>query len=1343
MTRHEYHIMHEFVLTAKTTVDAYMWCDVLATAHKVMYYCRLESSFASLLVVTADLAGICIALMCATHFKLTLKDSSILRSTLRQNKELSEFGAMQPDRILHVFPTAPLADAQKVSVIFTGVVRGYIDGFDVTFGETAGGIARLTTAINELKSDALNAGRGTLLLDLGQVMGYTAYDIILKGQPQMYYLNQMKYDAVGVGDSDFFLGQDETYTWYTGKTFAVISSTLEFINENQMANVAVKSHTVSVVLPGGSQTVDIGILSYTSSTFCRSVVCTSESGIFKTIVNDLKVALVTEEAKLIAAGVTNIVLLSSSNLNGNYDSTLVPALEEVDFHLYSHQVGEDLGESNWYGTNATEFIQYETNKKGKEVITAGLYYYGIYTGNLDMDFGQNPPTLLSSSRRLLRECVNASYPAGCVMEDSAMKTYMGTVEAQMEAAGENLLTHTDEAHSNGNHTCRRQNCTLGTIYATGVKESLPSCQIGLVNGGAIREGFQVGPITFVDLLAAYPFTDQLRKIEIKGNILFSVLEHSVSFLPTNISNDTEWNTAVLEGGTGAFLHFAGLRFLYDSKRKVGSRVFNVEVLQQVSSGETQWIQADRESVYSVCLSTFLYYGGDGYTMFNESLSAIDYGATTLSSVQSYIAKTNPKLTYFLGFNSANEDFQYSLSCGTKSCINGLCHIYSQCSCYSGWAATDCGVVSPNSTNLTSYCDVGQDSTYYPLDVDLVEVSIGGYIYTVTVLVGLVGIFVFGAIIVWRHYLRHWSITQTQPDTADNLSDDDLKSNFKIEELEKSGTNLIAIVQFVFESLQTVAFAFIVQVDWDWPTILSAMVRLVGTRISNEWVIWLISSLSLLWIIYALILISEADGTVSQYAIGRLFLLPSATYLSFYAGVGYVPTVGGLLEVFNCQAVSVNGVEIAFVHQFCPSECFGVGHWVMMAMATICLVLYAPLMIYTVHVWQELDRYLQLKFNPKYLLLVLSAKSCMIVAKVFFGGVSEPYLAILICVYITMGFITFKYPPCNVVGFNYFVPLPYMAGLFASITLLVLIVIDNQSGTTAALCSVLPTTIFIVVYFMAACKRTTLKLRRKSKVSLQRFEVLKKVIGGIRKTSVSPSEQSGADNASNRDSKSSKGSKASHRLSVFHEGLLGRTYDNYRRDLESEQWADISGFLNNYITLVVKKSDLPEEDKLRLIAMLDHVVLNKNKMIDALYKGTCDFKRRKHSFGNQNVEGSESFLFELNNFIILTLPIEYHNQFRTLTTSLLTKKKSVGLSCLHLNDLHSEQNSKTSNTDSSTSSQNENQESNILEISIKVPQQDQLSVNSEKNSSATDIMRTEEDDNSIKESVDLKVEHSKT
>jgi 2',3'-cyclic-nucleotide 2'-phosphodiesterase (5'-nucleotidase family) len=136
--------------------------------------------------------------------------------------------------------------------------------------------------------------------------------------------------------------------------------------------------------------------------------------------------------------------------------------------------------------------------------------------------------------------------------------------------------------------------------------------IAMHNNGGIRAPLPKGPISFGQLYAVLPFDNQLMVLELTGEQILRILEHSVSSSP------------------GKML-VSGMNFRFDMSRPAGERVVEV-----TAGGEP----LDPARLYRVVTIDYLASGGDGQETFLEGSNPA-YGDTEVWAVAQYIQDHSP------------------------------------------------------------------------------------------------------------------------------------------------------------------------------------------------------------------------------------------------------------------------------------------------------------------------------------------------------------------------------------------------------------------------------------------------------------------------------------------------------------------------------------------------------------------------------------------------------------------------------------------------------------------------------------------------------------------------------
>lgn len=129
---------------------------------------------------------------------------------------------------------------------------------------------------------------------------------------------------------------------------------------------------------------------------------------------------------------------------------------------------------------------------------------------------------------------------------------------------------------------------LGNLLADILRTSAKS-DIAVINSGSLRADLNPGEVTIEDLINVYPFIGKFHVVEISGENVIKLLEHSYSL-------------------AYGFSQMSGVETIYDGREPIGQRLIEAKV-----NGE----HIDLRKKYTVASSAFVAYGGDNYSMLAE------------------------------------------------------------------------------------------------------------------------------------------------------------------------------------------------------------------------------------------------------------------------------------------------------------------------------------------------------------------------------------------------------------------------------------------------------------------------------------------------------------------------------------------------------------------------------------------------------------------------------------------------------------------------------------------------------------------------------------------------------
>lgn len=127
--------------------------------------------------------------------------------------------------------------------------------------------------------------------------------------------------------------------------------------------------------------------------------------------------------------------------------------------------------------------------------------------------------------------------------------------------------------------------------------------IALCNAGSFRANNldPPSPLTQRELEAMLPFNGECIVVRYSGNELLAVLENGVSEYPLL---------------SGRFCQVSGLKFSFDPRKPVGSRIVKETAMARTDSGEMEVITEEHE--YTCVLKTYMFIGKDGFPIGDEA-----------------------------------------------------------------------------------------------------------------------------------------------------------------------------------------------------------------------------------------------------------------------------------------------------------------------------------------------------------------------------------------------------------------------------------------------------------------------------------------------------------------------------------------------------------------------------------------------------------------------------------------------------------------------------------------------------------------------------------------------------
>ncbi|NWG02204.1 MAG: 5'-nucleotidase C-terminal domain-containing protein [Syntrophaceae bacterium] len=399
----------------------------------------------------------------------------------------------------------------EIRILHINDFHGFAESYQpIGSDEPLGGIAYLAHRANELRKE-----KPTLLLCAGDMIQGHHWANLFQGESVIELMNQMKFDAMVLGNHEFDFGQEVLQKRISEAMFPMLGANVKGLN-------GLKPFIVREV-----KGLKIGII-----------------------------GIVTEETPISThpQNVEGLQFLSSMEVVGEYISDLK---NRVDFIVVLSHIGYSndrrLAE-NIQGINLIVGGHSHTKLNRPvmigETILVQAWEHGKALGVLDLALEHGKIAKYEGYLEEIRPKGQKDQAVSALVEK--FKEKVSTLlneevgEAEEDLDGENV---------------RKRETNFGDLLADILRQASGS-DIALINGGGIRASIRKGRIKLKDVYAALPFNNYIVTIKLRGKQIWDALEHGVS----NVENED-----------GRFPQVSGLTFKYSLSEKKGERVKEISI----------------------------------------------------------------------------------------------------------------------------------------------------------------------------------------------------------------------------------------------------------------------------------------------------------------------------------------------------------------------------------------------------------------------------------------------------------------------------------------------------------------------------------------------------------------------------------------------------------------------------------------------------------------------------------------------------------------------------------------------------------------------------------------------
>lgn len=505
--------------------------------------------------------------------------------------------------MVHAAESGSAVEGFQLRILHTNDTHAHLDN-----------IARRITAIEGARTD------NTLLLDAGDVFSGTLYFNQYNGLADLYFMNELGYDAMTFGNHEFDKGPKTLSEFVKQAKFPFVSANLDFSTEPALSGMAHSDignpGEAGQIYPsiikeiGGEQ---VGIIGLT----------TPESTALSSPGENIKFADEVQSAQqqvdaLEAKGINKIIALT--HLGYTVDQKLADAVKGIDIIVGGHSHTQ-LDDAEVHHADGEPTLIVQTGE------------YDEHLGQLDVTFNEDG-VLTAWKDKLI--ALDEQDAAGnyVIKSDPAAEAKLAGYAAPLEELKKTVIGESKVELDGERDDVRSKETNLGDLVADGMRAKVESIvsesdakgYVTIQNGGGIRASIGAGDIALGDLLTTMPFGNNLTALKMTGKEIIAALENGVSGI---------------EDGEGRFPQVSGLRFYYDTtkqrevidavsgkKTQEGQRVVKV----QLQNNGGTYSDIDPNAYYIVATNSYMADGGDFYGSMKEAkddgrfyeLNLVDY-----------------------------------------------------------------------------------------------------------------------------------------------------------------------------------------------------------------------------------------------------------------------------------------------------------------------------------------------------------------------------------------------------------------------------------------------------------------------------------------------------------------------------------------------------------------------------------------------------------------------------------------------------------------------------------------------------------------------------------------------
>jgi 2',3'-cyclic-nucleotide 2'-phosphodiesterase/3'-nucleotidase len=470
-------------------------------------------------------------------------------------------------------------DVKSVKVVFSCNGFGHIMPSKAYWEEgnpDIGGLAGLGGFLSKVP-------KPYLLLDGGNLFQGTPEGVLTKGRMIIDIMNQLGYDAAGLGNHEFDLGQGVLREMAKAAEFDLLGSN---IREKDTGGVPGYLKPYKIINQNG---IKIGVIGTVSEELKEQTLEDNIKGL--DITNSLEA--INKVLEDLAAEKTQInILLSNVNIETN--KKIASEIKGVDLIIGGARENTEV-------VRVGRTLICNVGQNHQNIGSVKLSYSSLLKRILSYDYDLVP---LYIKKYPLDDSVKKAVEENSEEVSVEMEKVIGNSKVRLT----NHLSGKAKKHGE---------LALGNWQADLMKDITES-DFAFQNTSMIRGTINKGEVRIRDLWELSPFGNTIVKMTLTGEQIYRLLEESAAKKYSK-------------------LQVSGLKVVYNSSLPEGKRILNVIQLDEEGNKE----EIDKEKEYDVVTNSYLAVGGDGYAVFKEA-EDITNTAIILRELQiDYIKENSP------------------------------------------------------------------------------------------------------------------------------------------------------------------------------------------------------------------------------------------------------------------------------------------------------------------------------------------------------------------------------------------------------------------------------------------------------------------------------------------------------------------------------------------------------------------------------------------------------------------------------------------------------------------------------------------------------------------------------